>query len=252
MTATSILYSCMWYDEVELYVDPIGFEYLSELPCKITLVDFENDQHLWMKSKLYAIQQQEVPFVHLDTDVFIKQRINFDFDTVLVERKDLNYYNYKDLINFFDPYCKGMPFWNPTLRYAWSCGVVGFKDLKLRDEFVKSFNTLEKVFNDNSSAYDIFSNDQRRNGWYIEPSLLLEQYNLASLLVSKYIYPSVLIPKDDLQEQSSYANNIGYVHLLGASKYHPKNTSKIKEMLFQKFPESYHMIKNRIESDIVV
>ncbi len=250
MTAASILYSCTWYDQVELYVDAIGYQYLQELPCKVTKVHFDTDQELWMKPKLYAIEQQSVPFVHIDTDVFIKQKIDFDFEDVIVERKDLNYYNYKELISFFNQFNDQIPFWNPNLDYAWSCGVIGFNDLKLRDNFINVFKTLEHIMKNEYKKYEAFRDNQDSQGWYIEPGLLLEQYNLTSLLFEKNIKPTVLIPEVSPNEQSVYANTIGYTHLLGASKYHSHNTNKIKSLLRHNFPKYYEIIRKQSELNL--
>ncbi len=246
MTAASILYSCQWYEEVELYVDDIGYAYLETLPCKVTLVDFDQNSELWMKPKLSVIENQNTPFIHIDNDVFLKKSIAMEFDKVLVERKDIAYHNYKDLITFFDQYCNGMMFWNPKLRYAWSCGVIGFKDLELRDDFVNGYKVLEDVFEKNKNDYECFKNSCNGKGWYLEPGLLLEQYNLTSLLSKKDIIPAVLIPGESHQKQSSYANEIGYTHLFGASKYHPKNINKIEELLNEKFNAHYKIIKEKV------
>ena len=246
MTAASILHSSLWYDHIELYVDQIGYDLLSDLPCDVTLVNFEEDAELWMKPKVYAIQNQNQPFVHVDTDIFLKENIAFEFDKVLVERKDIGFHNYKELVLFFDTYNKDLKFWNNELRYAWGCGILGFKDLDIRDDFVQSFNELEHILTINKAAFKNFKNSRDQQGWYIEPGLLLEQYNLASLLAVKKIEPTVLINGESHEEQSSYANDLGYAHLFGASKYHPKNVSKIKELLKDKFFTEYKQIEERM------
>ncbi len=249
MTAASILHSCLWYEEVELYVDQIGYYYLESLPCKVTMVDFDSNSELWMKPKLSTIEKQDQPFIHIDNDVFLKKSISIEFDEVLVERKDLAYHNYKDLVTFFDPYCNDMAFWDSNLKHVWSCGVIGFKDLELRDDFVNSFKVLEDIFEKNKSNYELFKSTCNGKGWYLEPGLLLEQYNLTSLLSKREVTPIVLIPGESHQQQSSYANDIGYTHLFGASKYHPKNVNKIEELLKQKFYVHYKTINEKIASN---
>ena len=246
MTAASILHSSLWYDHIELYVDQIGYDLLSDLPCDVTLVNFEEDAELWMKPKLYAIQDQHQPFVHIDNDIFLKKNIAFEFDRVLVERKDIGFHNYKELVLFFDTYSKGLKFWNNELRYAWGCGVLGFKDLEVRDDFVKFFNELEDILTTYKEEFKDFKNSRGQNGWYLEPGLLLEQYNLASLLAVQRTEPSILIKGESHDEQSSYANELGYAHLFGASKYHPKNVNKIKELLQDKFFAEYKKIEEKM------
>ncbi|UZO81753.1 hypothetical protein NBT05_04615 [Aquimarina sp. ERC-38] len=245
MTAGSILYTQMWYKDITLYVDPIGYEYLSGLPCRVIKVDFKQDLELWMESKLYAIEEQREPFVHLDTDVFLKKPLEFEFEKVIVERKDIGYYCYEPLINFFDDYCKDLHLWDSTIPYAWSCGVIGFKDFALRDEFLSFYRILKNTLSDNRGDYDKFIEDYPG---YLEIALLLEQYNLTSMLKVIGIDPTVLIPGSTIQEQSEYANNLGYTHLLGASKYHPKNINKIKRLLHKKFPDYYRSIQDRLET----
>ncbi len=249
MTATSVLHSCLWYDTIKLYVDPIAYQYLSGLPCEVIKVDFDIDQELWMESKLYAIKNEHEPFVHMDTDVFIKKPIEFIFDKVIVERKDAAYYYYKNLITFFDQYCKDISFWNPEIPYAWSCGIIGFKDLRLKNEFVQCYTILKNVLREHRQAYESFKKGERG---YLEVALLLEQYNLTSLLSYLRVQPNVLIPGDSKKEQSVYANQIGYTHLLGASKYHPKNVNKMKELLKTKFLSHYNKIKNKFEENSII
>jgi len=244
MTATSILLSSLWYDTIKLYVDPVGFPYLSELPCEVIKLDFDNHQELWMESKLYAMKNEQNPFVHLDTDVFIKKPIEFVFDKVIVERKDVAYYYYNNLISFFDPYFEDLAFWNPEIKFAWSCGIIGFNDMELKNEFLQCYNTLKTILNENRLEYESFKKGHKG---YLEVALLLEQYNLTSLLSHLDINPNVLIPGDSIQAQSQYANEIGYTHLLGASKYHPKNVNKMKMVLKTKFLSHYEHIKTKFE-----
>ncbi len=248
MTAGSILHTHMWYKDITLYIDPVGYEYLSGLPCRVIKVDFNQDLELWMEPKLYAMENQREAFVHLDTDIFIKKPFEFEFEKVIVERKDIGYYCYEPLIKFFDDYCKDLPLWDPTIPYAWSCGVIGFKDFALRDEFLSFYRILKKTLSDNRKAYDKFIDDYPG---YLEIALLLEQYNLTSMLKVIGIDPTILIPGDTIKEQSEYANNLGYTHLLGASKYHPKNIDKIKKLLHIKFPDQYRSIQDRLETAII-
>lgn len=243
MTAASILYTCLRYEEIMLYVDPIGYEYLSFLPCEVIETSFDSDIDLWVEPKFYSMRQQNDPFIHLDNDIFLKQPMDFTFDNVLVERKDDGYRHYKELIQFFDRYSDDLSFWNPNIPFAWSCGVMGFMDLELRDEFISVYENSKKVLYRNQKDYKEYS---EQHG-YLEINLLLEQYNLTSLLDCKGIKPKTLISGNNRKEQSEYANSIGYVHLLGASKYHEKNKQKIEHNLITKFPNHYKRLKRQME-----
>lgn len=73
-TALSILYSHLWYQDIELYADETAYKFLYMLPCRVTKISSNKDAVIWMKSKIDVMEKQTKPFVHLDNDVFIKKK----------------------------------------------------------------------------------------------------------------------------------------------------------------------------------
>jgi hypothetical protein len=247
MTALSILYCHLWYKDIELYVDETAYKFLYMLPCRVTVMPSTQNKELWMKSKINAIQKQTRPFVHLDTDVFIKQKINFNFEEVLLERKEVDYHvHYKKQVNFFNQYTQNIPFWQANLGHSYSCGIIGFNDLILRNEFVKAYYDMEEIYLEQQKKFMPL----KQEGY--EPCIILEQYSLASLLHYNDIKPSLLLKGNNLSEQRKHANEIGYAHLYGIKKYKKEIVNEIEHRLYKIFPYWYGQIKMSLEKNKII
>ena len=247
MTALSVLYSHLWYKDIELYADETAYKFLYMLPCRVTKVVNEKNQELWMKSKIHAIEKQTKPFVHLDTDVFIKNKINFNFDAVILERKECGYeMHYKKQVDFFNQFTQNLSYWHPDLRRSYSCGILGFNDLILRNKFVNAYYDLEEIFMTHREEFEPL----KQQGF--EPCIVIEQYNLASLLDYNNIKPTLLLQGRNIIEQSKYANEMGYSHLFGIKKYKKDITQEIEYRLFKIFPYWYAQIKIELEKHQII
>ncbi|MBO9584843.1 MAG: hypothetical protein J7574_11850 [Flavobacterium sp.] len=247
MTALSILYSHLWYDEIELYVDEIGFKFLYMLPCAVTKVQNDNRIELWMKSKIKAMELQTKPFVHIDTDIFIKKKIEFSFDDVIVERKEDTYeVHYKKQVELFNKYTCRLPYWHSDLGYSFNCGIFGFNDLQLRDEYLKSYYDLENIYIENQKDFDVL----KKEGY--ETCILIEQYTLASLLNYKNNPPTTLLKGENITEHGKHADHIGYSHFFGMKKYEKYVVEEIELRLSKIFPYWYKQIKNALEKEGVI
>ena len=247
MTALSVLYCHLWYDDIELYVDETAYKLLYMLPCRVTQIEIEPDRDIWMKSKIHCIQRQSRPFVHLDTDVFIKKKINFNFDDILLERKEGGYHiHYKKQVEFFNQYTRRVEHWHPDLGHTFSCGVLGFKNLVLRDRFVKAFYELERIYTENRK--DFAELKQRGN----EPCILIEQYNLATLLHYLQVQPTLLLKGNNLKEHARHAEKIGFSHLFGIKKYKREIIQEIEYRLYKIFPYWYAQVKLALEKNKII
>lgn len=247
MTALSVLYSHLWYEDIELYVDETAYKYLYMLPCKVTLINIDKHKELWMKSKIHAMAQQNKPFVHIDTDVFITKKIDFNFKNCLLERKEGTYkYHYKNQVAFFSKYTSHLEHWHTDLGYSFSCGILGFNNMELKNEFINAYYALEDIFIRNRSSYQPL----KERGY--EPCIVIEQYNLASLLNSKNIKPNLLIKGTTLEKQSEAAKSMGYNHLFGIAKYRKSIAEEIEHQLYKIFPYWYAQVKIALEEDKVI
>lgn len=247
MTALSVLYSHLWYQDIELYVDEIAYKFLHMLPCRVTKIHVDQNKELWMKSKIHAISQQKQPFVHLDTDVFITKKIDFNFEHCLLERREGGYrYHYKKQVEFFSQYTSHLPYWHKDLGYSFSCGVLGFNSMSLKDQFISAYYALEDVYTNHRESYLPL----KQIGF--EPCIVIEQYNLASLLDHKNIRPNLLIKGRNLEEQSKCAKELGYNHLYGVSKYRKNIVEEIEHQLYKIFPYWYAQVKIALEQHRII
>lgn len=243
MTALSLLYTHLWYDNVILYTDELGYKIFEDFPIKIELLENEGVEGIWMRSKIEAIEKQKEPFIHIDTDVFIKKKINFSrYSNVIVERKEIDGFNkhYKEQIEWFDTYLKGDCLWTPNLDYSLNCGIIGFNDIQLKDKYIEQYYKVENIFINNIEKFSYL-----KEKWY-EPCIVIEQYNLNSFLETQNIFPNLLLEGDNLKEQIDSANLVGYVHLYGKSKYEKDNKDKIIVNLIKYFPHWYNNLQYKL------
>lgn len=241
MYALSILYAHLWYDDLEVYVDERAYEILKVLPVKVTKVNFEENHTLWMDSKIKVIEMQKRPFIHIDGDVFLQKPVldfhNLDAD-VIVERIETGEQftpHYKEQINFFtDYYDEVLRHWNPDLDYSLNCGVIGFSNISLKNDYVKEYKIAKGTFKDILPEYSPL----KEKGY--EPCLVLEQFNLACFLNYRGVKPKVVLEAPTLEQNYIFANRLGYCHLYGASKYLERNS--IEKRLEIAFPFWYNKI----------
>lgn len=247
MTALSILYSHLWYSDIELYVDEMAYKFLYMLPCKVIQVAKNENEELWMKSKINAMMQQTKPFVHLDTDVLIRRKIDFSFSDILLERSEQDYAtHYRPQVDFFNQYTQNLPYWDHDLGYTYNCGILGFNNLELRDQFVSAYYDLEKIYLENREAFIVLKEQGQ------EPCILIEQYTLAALLNHNNISPSLLLKGENIIEQGKNADEMGYSHFHGTKKYEKYIVDEIELRLSKIFPYWYMQIKSALEKEGVM
>jgi hypothetical protein len=241
MYALSVLYAHLWYDDLELYCDEAAYEVLKVLPIKVTKIDFETNDTLWMDAKLKVLELQKRPFIHIDGDVFLQKPIE-DFHNlnspVIVERVEAGEQftpHYKEQIDFFtDYYDEVLRHWNRDLGYSLNCGILGFSDLSLKNDYIREYKIAKGTFKDIQSEYQTLKD----KGY--EPCVVLEQFNLACLLSYRGIEPKTILKEYSLKQNEIFANRLGYCHLYGHSKYQQK--AQIEKRLEIAFPYWYNKI----------
>lgn len=242
MTALSVLYSHLWYEDIELYVDEIAYKFLYMLPCRVTKIDIENNKELWMKSKIHALEVQDKPFIHLDTDVFITKKIDFKFNQCIIERREGQYgFHYRKQVEFFSKHASHLSHWHNDLGYSFNCGIIGFNDMDLKNKFINAYYELEEIYTKHRSSFLPL----KQIGY--EPCIVIEQYNLACLLAYNNIKPTKLLNGTTIKKQSEISKKIGYNHLYGISKYQKNIVSEIEHQLFNIFPYWYAQVKIALE-----
>ncbi len=237
MFTLSLLYCNRWHSDITLYTDPLGEKLLRGLPTSMEILGSEQDEVFWIKGKMEAISLQNRPFIHFDGDVFLKKRIDLDFPKVLLERYEKEQFSkhYRGQLDEIAHLTRAFPWWG-GVDYSFNCGVIGFRDMEIKEDFIRCYEVLLQKLTRNESLVK-----HLRMNWY-EPCIVLEQYNLACLLNYRKISPRLLIAGDLLPAQHKNAVKLGYTHLFGERKYLPNIVAKIDSRLFTEFPKYYKII----------
>jgi len=244
--------------EIELYCDKNAYDIYSLIPYdKIHIIDFDDDGisskfWIWGKIKTHALMTE--PYVHIDGDVFLfrdiigDNLINGKFSAVVqsVENEktigNLFFDLYVNCINPFKNFDHGID-WEKYGCYAYNCGVVGFNDMKLKNDYT---NKVKEILFDISNSNEFQYNRRKYEGMF----LLAEQSLLYYVLKENNIEPFEIIPYSSIIEHgfdrehwySTLPSKIGYSHLLGYSKYRSDIIEKIKFKIQKFFPEHSQII----------
>ncbi len=252
MTALSLLYASKHYP-VTFYTTNKMAKLLSHLPIEIKIFkrkfDYGNEDS-WVESKFYALAEQSIPFVHIDTDVFLYKDVfskigNYE---VLTERKetaaDFQPFYIKQIDFFSEQIVDKNTIWNRNLNYSLNCGTLGFNDLSIKDEFVTNYLKLKYSFNKKEQVYRNFCGNRH------EPCIIMEQYNLLGVLDHFKTEINTVLKESDRRKQSEEAIEIGYTHLSGNVKYAPNIVERIHKRFKNEFPKEYDIMQNKLPFEI--
>jgi hypothetical protein len=247
MTSLSLLYASQHYD-VTFYTTAKMKKILNFLPVNIEVFNkkFNYLEDTWVESKFYAMSKQTKPFIHIDTDVFLYKEIfnKYKNSPVIIERPEMGedfHPHYPPQLSFWNDYVvKDHQKWDKNLNYSFNCGTLGFNDMNLKDDFLKSYYNLKEGFFKNKKIYRTY----KKKG--SEPCIMLEQYNLASLCKKSNIKVDFILPYSNRKSQSEAAKQIGYTHLSGNVKYDEDIIKRIHQRFKTTFPSQYKKLQNRI------
>lgn len=219
----------------ELVTDCEAYSYLKHLPfdkisTELTMLNYNGLS--WVEGKIMAMMIQNEPFIHIDWDVILRKKKvanilkNFKEDLIVQSvDKDVEFdriYNlYENACYFLDMSKHTIPNFTRPVRRAYSCGIVGFNNLRIRDKFVKEFLKLKDI-TDTHIKYS-----------QLDVSVIIEQYLLYVVANNENAKVKVLLNSI----YSSEAKRIGYTHLVYLSKYESKWQKRIKEILHKDFPD---------------
>jgi hypothetical protein len=248
-TALSVLCASRHFKEVQFISSDWGLDVIKQFNLPITSYSNKLNEmksisrYFWAYGKLLAYNEQTVPFVHLDNDVFLweplpdrvlKARLCFQ------SREPFNKpgYHYYDLLKRCWVKAPGRPqdiVDNEVTDYAYNCGICGGHDLEIFKEWIKC--SQEYIFAPEN--HELFF--KRFDHMLIHQNLFHEQYFIASL-----------IKKHDLRKQVRVMHldamkiNVGldptkprYTHLWGTTKKETGLMFKVRNTLLYQSPELY-------------
>jgi hypothetical protein len=271
--AMSWALSCLnfkrFYEEVELYTDNDGSNWLIDklgLPYTnvVKTLDQINNYNssLWALAKTYTYLQQDSPFLHADSDVYIWQPFSRDFLNNRVFAQNIEYDRADNPIGIYINSIENLP---AKLEYtpqfltdiaesyqkkgrieAINTGIIGGQDVG----FLKSYARFVFDFLDKNNSVVFESSDMN----------LVEQLFLYCLAKDKDLPVQFLFEEEKAVSASAYASMIQfnlapivkkYIHLVGYGKKREDCCSQVALRLKYEYPLMYNHINSLYKGSVI-
>lgn len=230
----SLHYTRKWFKEVHLVTDLKGKKLIEKHGLKFDNVDvgLENVmkdvyKNHWSLGKIYACKIQDKPFMHIDIDVIWFKRppqniLTSDASFQCIEDQGQEYW-YELLVKHAEEHYTDRPSWfDCTEIKAYNCGFIGINRLDILqewwDEAIRYISYLD------NSGFDYNHHLS---------CLIYEQFAIYHLSKHKNLNVDILTNyhisskgKGWLPEDA--AKELGYTHLIAASKRDPEIELKVK------------------------
>ncbi len=238
-------------EAVDLLVNRLG---LSFSQVNLTLDQLaDQDPIWWATGKFIAYLEQEQPFIHLESDAFLWQRLPDELTDADLFAQNPEYFLAGTSNNYFPEHVEKVisqtaKSWLPQ-EWVWAratfthhqkavgCGIFGGQDLPL----IHSYSDLALRFINDSNNKKAFQKlDSRLN--YM---LLIEQYLLGAYLdYHNFVTKSARLKKisylfSSLDEALAPNNPYRYTHLIGPAKRNPNLLRRLEEKVSALFPQAY-------------
>ena len=255
---SALLIKKMGY-EIELYCDNRAYEIYSLIPYnKIHIVDFDSDgvsSKFWIWGKIKTHMLMTEPYVHIDGDVFMFRDIignqleNGTHKAVVqsLENEKTMKGDFTNIyLNSINPFTKWNNKhridWNKYGLHAYNCGVVGFSDMNLKNQYA---NKVKEILVDISGDGDFDEVRKKYEGMF----LIAEQSLLLYILRENNINPLEIIPIKEIIKHNydwfqTIPQEIGYCHMWAYTKYKDSVIQQIKNKTNKFFPEYSGVIEN--------
>ncbi|MEW7290537.1 DUF6734 family protein [Aquimarina sp. 2304DJ70-9] len=254
--ALSALTIDKFYSQNELYTDQRGkelFHDLLELPySKIhTKLDSLNDYNpkLWALGKLVACADQKEPFIHLDNDIFIWDKVSYEIDNydIIAQNVEEDFPNYSKAFGYMLTNFESIPqelihsFYKNGKILAHNAGFIGGKNFDFFQELKnKAFNLIE------TNTHHLKNLDIGIFNTIFEQQLghaLTENKNLKV----QYLFEEVAPNFAEIIDFSSVPVSSKYIHCIGYAKKSVFACEQIEARLSYHFPEYYKHLNKKLQ-----
>jgi hypothetical protein len=243
------------YSHVELITDLKGNNALItllKLPYDTVRLELDSLNHyhedLWALGKIYSYGIQNEPFIHVDSDVFVWEKINTNASEANLIAQNIEIdFNYDRIIlteileNFkYIPF--PIPATFPEHLISSNAGVIGGKNAS----FFQEYSKLAFSFVDNNL----------NNLWKVNiglSNIIFEQYLFTCLAREKKIDINYILHDIGnmyfkyLCDFQGVSHRTKYVHIIGPYKKEATAEDWLEEQLLFEFPEYYYRIIELIE-----
>jgi hypothetical protein len=222
------------YPDIHFYTDKLGYEWikphLDKLPftsIEVCLDDFNWVPDVyWSFVKVYVYTLQKEPFIHIDNDVFLWDKIPDHIlagnDFVFQETEPMDW----DMFNFYNNglslYKDAVPKELEIGNIALNCGVFACLTDKALSVLQRYYD-CGKYFVENADLIDNLQNESISNRWLA--SVIIEQVFIYSVIVEKGLKYDTLLDK----ERKSY--RMRYTHMVAHNKRQKPVERKIEERI---------------------
>lgn len=244
------------YEEIVLYTDTVGYNILGKLlklPYSDIIVQYNNlscPEHHWAYPKILTYSFQKKPFIHIDGDVYLPNRLETKIETgeLIAQNKEIGTDYYKNMIDavlqkdiIIPDFLKEVLKKDSILSY--NAGIIGGKNIQFMQEYCQA-------------AFD-FIESNRLNGINSKNSnvnynILFEQILFYALSEkSNKIVTTVL---DHSIQDNGYTyhefcdfysyNKYNLMHIIGGHKKNTRICELLGRTLLNKYPEYYKRIIN--------
>lgn len=252
--ALSCLQLCKYYSNVDLVTDEFGkaiFIDLMELPYTSYSTELENisstNTDLWAQGKLYTYLQQDQPFIHIDGDVLIWDKLD---ETII--NSNLVAQNPENNVDFYfkiwDDIQKTFSYipdyMNDTFEkygiVSCNAGVFGGTDIAFIKDFANEALKFLKVNEDSFSKIDA--------GMSV---LIYEQFLFSSFAKKQNKEVSYLLGEAATFDFEGVPNRTKFIHPYGYLKRQRYTCMFIENMLEDTYPDHYKRINGLLKSKII-
>ncbi|MCT0200387.1 hypothetical protein KQ313_11940 [Synechococcus sp. CS-1325] len=232
-----------------LLVDGLGLEFGSVSLELNALAD--HDPNLWAIGKLYAYECQRAPFVHIDNDVFLWERLPPELERASVIAQSPEYVPYGG--GFYRPESIEYAIhrhggWMPEtfesympisgIIKAENCGIMG----GCRTDFIRHYASETIRFIEHPDNHAVWRSRPQLD----QDMVLFEQLMLSACVAfhhgrpgSPYADISMSYLFSGHEDALERADACGYTHMLASAKRDPDLAAHLERTVSQLYPQSY-------------
>lgn len=249
------------YDDVVLYTDSEGYRVfieLMKLPYTDVVVQYDDlhcPQLHWAYPKMLTYSLQKEPFIHVDGDLYIPNRLNANIENagLIAQNVENGTKYYKSMMGDILQRQVVVPDFlhkeldRDSIR-AYNAGVLGGNDVDFIQEYCRSaFQIIEANH----------LNDEGNSRIHVNNNLLYEQV-LFFALADKYKKKVATVIEREIPDNGYYYQDfcdfykydqLPMLHILGGYKRNPRICNLLERTLLNKYPEYYKRIVELFTED---
>lgn len=247
--ALSAVLAQKYRGHIELVTDDFGASLLRDIPYdKVhrNLNDLDHvDPRFWTAGKVYALSTRRKPTMHIDGDVFFLDdkcvyRLEGKWDVMVQMKEAGNHYSttYPPIFKELDKYVDIFDF--NRYNFAYNTGILGVQNMDFIHQY--SFSYFNYISQLEIAGVEI--NPQHDINVALEQSLLTTMSQDSNLHVKEMLTGKEMASPGLFES----ADELGFCHLWGGTKYSAYWQGKVKRRLQKEAPDLFLLIQQRIDS----